>query len=302
MSPKRWFWSLLAVAACWSFAGWRLDSDKEHPGVMRSVQNGTGGAADVALAPPRFLAARIQQVIAGVLRGGASQNTDTLEQLRDKNTALEDENVQLKAMVLEARARLLALGQLQQQFQIQPQNVLIATVSGYSPGSGASTLKLDKGSSSGVKVGAPVLAPFERICLLGRVSSVTPITSEATLASDPGDKGMLVQIVRPQHAPFGQPGGIYQDLIVTSQPYLMKGLGNNLMEINGINKSDAEPLQGDLVCLTDGQQWWQNVQHMVVGQVENVGTQQNNSLRYRITVSPRVPIVTQRTVMIVLQE
>ena len=121
-----------------------------------------------------------------------------------------------------------------------------------------------------------------------------------TLVSDPGTKGIQIQIVRPRTTPRRPARQHLQDLPVTSQPYLAEGLGTNQMEINGINKSDATPLPGDLVCLTDGD-WWANAQHMVVGQIESVGTQENQPLRHSIKVVPRVALSTQRTVMIVLQ-
>ncbi len=255
----------------------------------------------LALTPPKFIFTSAQRIAFAFLRqGGGSEGDESIESLRDKVTALQDENAWLKGQTLDAWGKLAALNQLQQNYQIRPQDVLSATVTGHQAGSGASILNLDKGSKNGVQAGAPVVAVFERICLLGRVSNVGLVTCDVRLASDPGGKGIVVQIVRPQLQTTPR-GPVLQDIAVTSQPYLMIGKGGNQMEIDGINVSDAQPMKGDLVCLTD-RDWWANTQHMVLGQVDAVGKQDNQQLRYRITVSPRVPIMTQRTVMIVMKE
>lgn len=298
MSAKRWFWSLMAAGLCWSYAGWQWDGDPQDAGALRRTQYAAGVPAELALIPPTFLATRAQQFLASAVRptGAGSANAD---ELRNQVAALQNENAQLKAMILDASARLTALGQLQQQYQIAPQDVVPATITSWQAGPGASIMRLDRGSNSGVKEGAPVMAPFERICLLGKVSKVGPVSCEVRLVSDPASK-VLVQIVRPQIQKT--PGGpVVQDIVVTQQPSLLDGKGDNRMEINGINVADAQPQKGDLVCLTD-RAWWGKTQHMVLGQIDAVGRQDNQPLRYTISVSPRVPTVTLGSVMILIKE
>ena len=320
MSPKKWFWSILAAAFCWSIASWRWSGDVEHPGALRSTQNIVGFPLSTALVPPKIIFTSMQETVFGVLRRASptGENPGTLDDLRDQITGYKTENTQLKEMLTAANGRLLAYQQMQS-IGIQPDDTLVATVLGYEAGPGASVLDLDKGTMHGVNSGDPVVvtlprSPGEspdpnvgdrlqnmlRVCLIGRVVSSNSLISKVRLLSDPGVT-VHAQIIRPQLQRNPNGPGPFANDAVTSVPCLLIGMGAGEMKIEDINVQSAQPVKGDLVCLTDAD-WWSKTQYMVVGKIDSVARKENQPLRYNITVSPMVPVMTRRTVMIITKE
>jgi len=299
MTPRRWFWSAMAASLLWSVSGWRWDG--QGLTWMAAVQNGLAQPLETAATPPSFLLTTVQSTAQSTLSSveATADPPGTPEALREQLRGLQNENTQLKGMLMEANSRLDAMSYLQA-IGIKPTDVLPATVTGFDAGTGACILKLDKGKTDEVKVGAAVIAPLQQVHLLGRVVSVGELICTVRLVYDPHMQ-IQSQIIRPrvQTTPGGP--GPFQDL-VTGNLCLSRGLGNGQMLIDNIdtlNKND--PQKGDLVCLTDGS-WPAKVQHMVFGQIDTVAKRQDNALRYDIRLSPRLSVAAQRTVMILIHE
>lgn len=299
MTPKRWFWSAMAVGAVWAFAGWRWDAHQVS--WMAATQNGLSQPVETAAIPASFVltSAQIsaQNGMRSLAAGASGSGGGTSAETNARIVALEDENAQLKGLLQEFMRREQAWGYLHM-YHIEPDDVLATTVVGYQAGPGPSILRLDKGKSSNVQKDAVVLAPLEQVHLLGRVVSVGQVECEARLISD-ASMGTQCQIIRQVILP-GSPSPA-QNMEVTGELCWLEGLGNGTMRITNIDKDSAQPQKGDLVCLTDGR-WPSKVQHMVLGQVDSVGTNEKNSLRYDIRVVPRIAVSAQRTVMILVRE
>ncbi len=302
MTPKRWFWSAMALGLIWCACGWW---DGRQVTWMAAVQNGLSQPVETAAIPPSFILSTVQGVAQNALRSLAATGDSpaTSAALRERLRALENENAQLKGLLTEYIARETAMGYLRSA-HIAPEDVLPATVVGYQAGAGASILRLDKGLNDGVKVNAVVLAPLEQVHLLGRVVHVGLLECEVRLVSDPLMKTQA-QIIRP----FVQTGTgpVLQNYAVTAELCLVRGLGNGQMLIDNVDtiakitNQPVTPVKGDLVCLTDGS-WPAKVQHMVLGQVETVGLRQDQPMRYDIRIAPRIAVSAQRTVMILIHE
>jgi len=304
MTSRRWFWSAMAAGLLWSVSGWRWDG--QGMAGMASVQNGLSQPIETAAIPPSFVFTSIQGAFHSALGSlaAAGDLPGTSDELRNQLRALQNENAQIKGMLNEANSRLVAMNYLRA-VQIEPADVVPATVIGYQAGPGACILKLDKGQVHGVKLNAAVIAPLEQVHLLGRVVYAGQLECEVRLASDPLMQ-IQAQIVRPRMQTASGAGPV-QDLPVTGELCWSKGLGNGQMLIDNINTSDPvtnqpiNPQKGDLVCLTDGS-WPAKVRHMVFGQVDSVATRKDNALRYDIRLSPRLAVSAQRTVMILIHE
>jgi hypothetical protein len=274
---------------------------------MASLQNGLSQPIETAVIPPSFVFTTVESYAQSALSSltATADPSGTPEALREQIRALQNENTQLKGMLMEANSHLEAIRFLHA-IQIEPGDVLQATVTSYQAGPGACILHLDKGLANKVKLNAAVIAPLERVHLLGRVISVGELECEVRLAYDPRMQ-IQSQIIRPrvQTNPAGP--GPFQDLSVTGELCLARGLGNGQMlidNIDTIDKNNGQPInpqKGDLVCLTDGS-WPTKVQHMVFGQIDTVAQRQDNALRYDIRLSPRISVPAQRTVMILMSE
>ncbi len=314
MSPKRWFWSVMAAALCWSVAGWRWGggqaADTSDPRLpwMAAVQNGVSQPLETAAIPPSFLFTSAQTTLQGLLAAGAASDVPgSSEAIRRQIRDLQNENAQLKAMLVDANARLDAMRFLHA-LRIEPDDVLPATVIGFQAGPGSALLHVDKGALHGVRAGDVVVAPLEQVHLLGRIekSDLGQAQSYVRLITDPATR-IQAQIVRPfvQPATATQP---VQNLAVTGEGMcFVEGLGNGQMQIRNLDVVDGAstraigPQKGDLVLLTDGR-WPAKVQHMVLGQIDSVAPRKDQPMRYDLRVSPRVPFSTQRTVMILIRE
>jgi hypothetical protein len=314
MTPKRWFWSAMAAGLAWSASGWRWGggpgaaTSGDRLAWMAAVQNGLSQPLETAAIPPSFLFTTAQATFQGALAPGAAGDVPgTSEGVRQQVRDLQNENAQLKAMLVEANARLDAMKFLHA-LRIEPDDVLPATVIGFQAGPGSALLHVDKGALHGVKAGDVVVAPLEQVHLLGRIekSDLGQVQSYVRLITDPTTR-IQAQIVRPfvQPATATQP---VQNLAITGEGMcFVEGMGNGQMQIRNLDVVDnastraVSPQKGDLVLLTDGH-WPAKVQHMVLGQIDSVAPRKDQPMRYDIRVSPRVPVSTQRTVMILIRE
>ena len=313
MTPQRWFWSTMAFCLAWSALGWRwgggqgMATPNDRLPWMAAVQNGLAQPLETAALPPSFLFTAAQATFQGALAPGTSGDVPGApEALRQQIRDLQNENSQLKAMLVEANSRLDAMRFLHA-LRIEPDDVLPATVVGFQAGPGAAILRLDKGVLHGVKPGDVVVAPLEHVHVLGRIDKADLGQAQCSvrLITDPSMR-IQAQIVRP----FVQPAGAiqpYQNVAVTGEMCLVDGLGDGQMQILNVDIADNSatrpltPQKGDLVYLTDGR-WPAKVQHMVLGQVDTVSPRKDQPMRYDIRITPRVPISTQRTVMILIHE
>ena len=163
-------------------------------------------------------------------------------------------------------------------------------------------LRLDKGTTSGVKKDDAVVAPLDQVCLLGRVVDVGQLQCHVRLISD-AQMTTSVQIVRHMLNPNAASRDVYENVAITKRenPCNLEGLGGGQMRIQNVDVQTPEPQKGDLVCLTDAN-WPTKTQFMVVGQIDRVGRRENSPLRYDIRVTSRVAIPAQRTAMILINQ
>src|ERR1051326_8032652 len=98
MTARPWFRTLLGAGVVWSFAGWRWDT--QRTGALASIQEHATAIPRVVLIPPSFILSNVQSRAQGAFdRYAADQgtpSTESVEELREKVRALQNENVQLK--------------------------------------------------------------------------------------------------------------------------------------------------------------------------------------------------------------
>jgi hypothetical protein len=299
MSPRRWFWTLIALSLVWCFAGYRWDGDAEHPergGRMRWVQNDMfGQVLGVALVPAEFVFSGIEGVASSAVervtaRGNDSESADSLrEQLHNAQA----QNARLVGLLDDAYGKLGALARLPS-VGLSARDVVEAHVVAMQAGAGANSLHLDKGASDGVRAGMAVVAPLEQVTVLGRVVVVGQKECDVQLLSDPMAK-TRADIVRNANTRV-------------TAACIVEGDGSNMMRCRtvdvprpGTETPLVPPERGDFVRLIDPS-WPPNVQYMVIGQIDQVGTRENQPLRYELRITPLRAVSSLRSVMIVVKE
>lgn len=304
LSPRRWFWLLLAAAVLWSLAGWRWDADPVRPHFFRRAQSVAAVPIEALELPARFVFSLAQEATTGVIRRLAfvprTQETggQSAADIAAENRRLDDENTRAKAMLLDAYAQLAALQHLQK-IGISPEHAVPANVISLGAGADDSILTIDKGAKNGdLQTGDAVVAPRDEVTLLGRISRADSVQSDVLLLTNP-QVSVQAQIIRPRHLPAGSPAqGVMSDLIVTTQPCLVQGMGNNQMRITDVNiQQGIAPAVGDLVRITDPA-WPAETQFMVIGQIDKVSHREDQPLRYELLISPRIAATTLRNVMV----
>jgi hypothetical protein len=296
MTPKRWFWSLLAASLLWAIAGHRTRSpDPIHPSPLARIQASAWYFPSLLLVPAEAVfrlvegtaAAAIERATARPVSGASPLVLE--EHVRD----LQAKNLQLLGLLAQANEHLGALRHLPA--GVSPDDVLEATFLAQQPGPGASIIHLDKGALDGVKTGMAVIAPLEQATVLGRVVSVGQKDCHVRLLTD---QQMIVQadIVRPDGTP------------VTADRCTITGLGGNQMQcttigIPQLNLTPAPrtPAKGDMVRLIDPH-FPSSTQYLLIGFIDSVAPRQDNLLRYDIRIVPPRPITSLRTVMIVTKQ
>src|SRR5918998_1699810 len=161
-------------------------------GVFHTLQRG----AQEAFAPIETGASRALKPVRDFF-GWAGDTIDA----KDQNEALKKEVEQLRADLAEAQTAVRDSGQLKQIAQLHEQDYfpqatrpVTARVIARSPTAWHSSVKIDKGTSDGVRVDQPVIAAGG---LVGKVTSATGGTSEVRLITD-GQSGVSAQVF-----PFG---------------------------------------------------------------------------------------------------
>jgi hypothetical protein len=297
MTPKRWFWSLLVASAGWSALGHRSGGDGGAAGGAGAAGGGPPLAKrmqDKLVEPVRLVLVPAEFVFGGI-EGAAAYAINRVTTKRDATVSvddLQDENRNLRAELARLNGRLdealVRLGGLRRIVSsgLTAEDVLPANVLAGQAGAGAGLLHLDKGAMDGVRVGMAVVAPLEQVTVLGRVVAAGQKECEVRLLSDPQMK-VRADLVRNSTTP------------ITTDPCLVEGMGAAGMRCQNVNVQPVNPpLRGDFVRLTDPD-WPANVRFMLIGQIDEVGTRDNQALRYDLKISPMRPVTMLRTVMVV---
>jgi cell shape-determining protein MreC len=234
----------------------------------------------------------------------ADRSAQSNEALQEQVRQYQDELTQLKQLADQAKDRLDAQSRAQLA-GIGVDRVIWANVYGSGASPGRSILHLARGTSDGVSEGDLVAlgdVPEDRsrvsgLTLLGRIETADEKVSVAQLFSDPLMK-VSAEIIRTQLQAPGVPG-VARDLRITTEPCLVEGLGANQMAIRDVNvEPNVQPQAGDLVVLSDNH-FPDAAQFMVIGVINDIGRRDAQPLRYSISVSPRVPVTSLRSVMII---
>jgi rod shape-determining protein MreC len=170
---------------------------------------------------------------------------DTVD-AKDQNEALRTEVEQLRAELADAQASLRDSGQLEAIARLHEENYfpqgtepVTARVIARSPTVWHSSIKIDKGSSDGVRANQPVIAAGG---LAGKVTSVTGGTAEVRLITD-GQSGVSAQVfpqgvtgvVRPQ---VGNP----EDLLLENVESGRRVTEGTFVVTSGFTSSKTESL------------------------------------------------------------
>jgi len=301
ITSRQWFWLVMGAGLVWCFAGYRWQA-----GWMGWMQEKVvAQPVKTALVPSYFftlIQGGIQQAAHRAAAG--DRNAQSNEALQEQIRQYQDEHAQIKQLLEQAQARLGAQSQAQLA-GIGAERIVWATVFGSGSTPGRSILQLARGTRDGVSDGDLVVMGYvaenstrvEGVTLLGRIEAADEKVSVAQMLSDPSLK-VSAEIIRTQIQTPGAPG-VVRNLHITTKPCLVEGLGSNQMAIRDVDvEPNVQPQVGDLVVLSDNQ-FAETAQLMVIGIISDVGHRDMQPLRYQISVSPRVPISSLRSVMII---
>ena len=229
--------AVLAVFVALSIAILTAYFGESGGGVFHTLQRG----AQEAFAPIETGASRALKPVRDFF-GWAGDTIDA----KDQNEALKKEVEQLRADLAEAQTAVRDSGQLkaiaelhQEGYFPQATDPVTARVIARSPTVWHSSVKIDKGTSDGVRVDQPVIAAGG---LAGKVTSATNGTSEVRLITD-GQSGVSAQVfpegvtgvVRPE---VGNP----DDLLLESIESGRRVTENTLVITSGFRSARLESL------------------------------------------------------------
>jgi rod shape-determining protein MreC len=229
--------AVLAVFVALSIAILTAYFGESGGGVLHTLQRG----AQEAFAPIETGASRALKPVRDFL-GWAGDTIDA----KDRNEALEKEVERLRADLAEAQTAVRDSGQLKAIIQLHRQDYfpqgtepVTARVIAKSPTVWHSSVKIDKGTTDGVRVDQPVIAAGG---LVGKVTSATAGTSEVRLITD-GQSGVSAQVfpegvtgvVRPE---VGNP----DDLLLQNVESGRRVTENTLVITSGFTSSRLESL------------------------------------------------------------
>ena len=175
---------LLAVLLVVSVVSASLYGREDQSGPLHNVQSVAGMLAS----PVQFLGVGV--AFAEEAAGDAIQNATTDNATY---TALQEENAQLKAQLVQAEEYRLEAQRLQGLLDLSDQSGIegvTGRVIGRNPDSWDRVVTIDVGSNDGVELGFPVMGSSG---LLGQVIEVSPLTCKVRLIDDP-QSGVAVYI------------------------------------------------------------------------------------------------------------
>ncbi|HIZ46368.1 MAG TPA: rod shape-determining protein MreC [Candidatus Olsenella pullistercoris] len=205
----------LVVCAVLSVALFTLSCQTGETGPLGAVR----GAFQTVTTPVRYLGATITAPLQGLGNVFANLTADqeTLSELRDENERLRTENAQLTESAQSA-TRLQELLDLQDTYSLQSSAARI--ISG-STDSWSSTVTLDKGTSSGLTAGMPVMSAAG---VIGQIVSCGPTSSTVRLLSDESSSiSCMVQSSRAQGMLTGSASGEVRLTLVSSSQEVAVG-------------------------------------------------------------------------------
>ena len=229
--------AVLAVFIALSIAVLTVYFGESSGGVFHTLQRG----AQEAFAPIETGASRALKPVRDFF-GWAGDTIDA----KDQNEALKKEVERLRTDLAEAQTAVRDSGQLkgiaqlhQQDYFPQGTQPVVARVIARSPTVWHSSVKIDKGTSDGVRLDQPVIASGG---LVGKITSATGGTSEVRLITD-GQSGVSAQVfpagvtgvVRPE---VGNP----DDLLLESVESGRRVTENTLVITSGFTSSRLESL------------------------------------------------------------
>lgn len=203
------------MCAVLSVALFTLSCQTGETGPLGAVR----GAFQTVTTPVRYLGATITAPLQGLGNVFANLTADqeTLSELRDENERLRTENAQLTESAQSA-SRLQELLDLQDTYSLQSSAARI--ISG-STDSWSSTVTLDKGTSSGLTAGMPVMSAAG---VIGQIVSCGPTSSTVRLLSDESSSiSCMVQSSRAQGMLTGSASGEVRLTLVSSSQEVAVG-------------------------------------------------------------------------------
>jgi rod shape-determining protein MreC len=237
-------------------------------GPLHTVRVGITAASQPFAVVGNFVTAPMRA--AGVWMNGLGTNRSDYDALKAQNLALKQQLATLQEAKLE-NARIQALVDFAKTQDLQ---TIGGRVIGRPTDSRARSILIDRGSSSGVKDGDPVIAAGG---LVGQVIEVSPWNARVRLITDP-DSGVSVLVQR------------------TRAAGILRGSIQGPLLLDFVDKTSA-PVRGD-VLLTSGL-GGVYPKDIVVGEVTDVTSQQTD-LFPTITVASRVDIDHIEEVLVVI--
>lgn len=292
LTPRQWFWYLVAAAAAFAFFGRGPEASvggHTQPSYFRRAEWMVWYPVDLLLVPGEFVFNGAQSAAVSMLHHLTEARTDqaTADALRDRIRYLENVVDYQNGQLQDANAQIAQIRSMKPR-GLTERDLLPANIIGYQAGPGAELVSLDKGSADGVQRDMVVIAKLSPI---GRVAEVGPKTCRVRLLTDVDNKGVLARIVRKSETG--------DDLIASG--CLVTGNGGGLMRCDTISvvETAIPPAPGDRVQLVDPT-WPPKTQYMILGDVTAVGRNDRQLLRYAVTIAPRVNPSGVQSVLIVL--
>jgi cell shape-determining protein MreC len=265
ISARTWFWTLTFVLFLWTYLGTRFDVS-----FMRSAQGVIGHPVQTITIPGTWSVGFVQRGVVTVFRniGASHYETETVASLDEKNKKLQDE-LAIKDGQIQQLLDQIKTYKGQVNIGLSPEYLREANIRGRSPGAGAATITIDRGSADDIKAGMPVIAGENHI--LGRVVDVGTKTATVRLITSPG---YMVKAMITRHV-----GDKTVQLL--KEPCLVKGEGNGQFMSDDIKVREANIEKGDIVQLMD-REWPTKLQFFILGVVTEVGTNPRQMLRYEV--------------------
>ncbi len=301
ITARQWFWYLTAAAAVFAFLGRGPETaaaGHTQPSYFRRFEWYLHTPVDLLLTPGRAVFTGAQSLVASTVSRLTDRPADapSADQFREQIRYLEDLVAYQNGQLQDLNQKIKDISSLSPH-GLTERDILLASITAYEAGPGASLLKIDKGTMDGVALDMVVIA---KVSPLGRIVAVGPKTATVRLLTDPS--------ASTARATAASLAGVRATIIRRSQPTdqvivptcLVKGLGNGEMICESVvTDTPLQPLPGDRVQLNDPN-WPAKVQYMVLGDVTAVGRNDKQLLRYELKISPRVSPSSIQSVLIVL--
>lgn len=290
MSARRWFWTLLVAASLWCWLGARTEGAEAPANVslIKHAENMVRAPLGILLTPGRYLPFRVQQFISWTFVRASQVRTpgESVEDMRDRNRTLENENTYLSGQLQQLQDKIDTLTRIKETTGISARDIVSANITGYQSGMATNLISLDKGTSDGVQRGMVVLS---KLSPLGRVQLSGLKTCEVQLVTDPRVKVQASIIRRTREG----------STMVLVPNCLVSGMGEGQLACDTVKVNDVAlaPEKGDLVLLMD-RAWPSRVHSTVLGEVTEVGRRESQRGRFDIHIIPRVNINSITAVMI----